>query len=168
MLKLRHQPKKRLKLSKDNILIGEIKGAHGVKGLVRLGLYVDNIDLFNHEITYDITLKNRHKDKLWLANIIGITSKEDADALKGTKLYCPASALPDIDDDEFYFSDLIGMECINHDSQAVGTVIATENFGAGDLLEIKPVNGTSFYLTYSTKTVSFVDNKLKVLVPEMI
>jgi ribosomal 30S subunit maturation factor RimM len=151
MLKLRHQPKKRLKLSKDNILIGEIKGAHGVKGLVRLGLYVDNIDLFNHEITYDITLKNRHKDKLWLA-----------------KLYCPASALPDIDDDEFYFSDLIGMECINHDSQAVGTVIATENFGAGDILEIKPVNGTSFYLTYSTKTVSFVDNKLKVLVPEMI
>lgn len=143
-------------------------GAHGVKGLVRLEVYVDDIDLFEHTIDYTITLKNRHKGPIWLANIDGINNKEDADVLKGTQIYCPMSARPALDDDEFYFSDLIGMDCIDHEGQIVGTVIATENFGAGDILEVKPSNGTSFYLAYTSETVSFDNDKLVISVPEMI
>ena len=76
------------KMKNDQILIGEIKGAHGVKGLVRIKVYVENTDLFNTLTNPAVTLQNRHKGDLWLADVKGVTEKNGADALRGTQLYC--------------------------------------------------------------------------------
>jgi len=155
-------------MADNKILIGEIKGAHGVKGLVRLSVYADNLSLFETLKNPSISIKNKHKGDLWLAAIEGVQDKDAADALKGTKLYCDRSALPDLSDDEIYFADLIGMECIDEKGEIIGVVEAVENFGAGDLLDIKPPKGHNFYLSYDDKTVLKIDDKITVSMPEVI
>ena len=155
-------------MSDSQILIGQIRGAHGVKGLARIAVFANDLSLFDTLKNYKITLKNKHKNDVWLAHIDGITNKEDADALKGTKLYCDRSALAEPSEDEIYFDDLIDMECVTEDGEFVGTVVAVENFGAGDLLDIKPATGGNFYLSYDDKTILKIDDKITVSIPEMI
>lgn len=166
--KLQPKPllKRKRKLNKQ-ILIGEIKGAHGVKGLVRIRVFAEDITLFNTLKNYTIILKNKHKGDTWLASIEGVNNKEDADALKATKLYCDRDDMPAPEDDEVYLSDLIGMECIDENGQLVGIVTAVENFGAGDLFDIKPPSGQNFYLSYADHTVLNIADKITVSIPEM-
>lgn len=156
-------------MSRQDILIGEIKGAHGVKGLVRVAVYADDISLFNHVTTHCITLKSKHKGDIWLASIDGIADKDAADALKGTQLQCPRTALKETSADEIYYIDLIGKECIDEGGNTIGTIIDVQNFGAGDLLDIRPANGgSSFYLSYSGDTILGIDQKITVRLPEVI
>ena len=135
---------------------------------MRIAVYAENLSLFDTLDSYKITLKNKHKGEIWLAHIDGITDKDAADALNGTQLYCDRDHLPELDDDEIYFTDLIGMECTDEEGQTVGTVVAVENFGAGDVIEIKPDSGQSFYLSYTDKTVLKIDDKITVSLPEMV
>jgi len=83
-----------------------------------------------------------------------ITSKEAADALRGLELYAPreAFAAPE-DEDEFYLADLIGLDVRRVDGVALGAVRAVHNFGAGDLLEIAPPQGASYYLPFTRAAV---------------
>jgi len=83
-----------------------------------------------------------------------ITSKEAADALRGLELYAPreAFAAPE-DEDEFYLADLIGLDVRHVDGVALGAVRAVHNFGAGDLLEIAPPQGASYYLPFTRAAV---------------
>lgn len=134
---------------------------------MRIRVFAEDITLFNTLKSYSITLKNKHKGDTWLASIEGINNKEDADALKATKLYCDRSAMPAPQDDEVYLSDLIGMECIDENDQLVGIVTAVENFGAGDLLDIKPPSGQNFFLSYDDHTVLNIADKITVSIPEM-
>lgn len=155
-------------MADSKIVIGEIKGAHGVRGLVRVAVFAEDLSLFNRLTAYKITLKNRHKNEVWLAHIEGIDNKEDADALKGIKLFCNRDDLAEISDDEIYHADLIGMECVDENGETIGIVEAIENFGAGDLLDIKPPKGHNFYLSYDDKTVLSIDDKITVSMPEVI
>jgi 16S rRNA processing protein RimM len=77
--------------------------------------------------------------------------------MKSTKLYVPREALPPAEDDEFYYSDLIGLNVINQDDENVGTVHAVHEFGAGDTLEIKPPTGPSFYHPFTQYHAPAVD-----------
>lgn len=105
---------------------------------------------------------------MWLASVGGVTDKDAADTLKGTKLYIPREDMPQPNEGEIYLSDLIGMECVNEQGDFVGTVISVDNFGAGDLLDIKPKQGHSFYLSYDDKTVLKIEDKITVSMPEII
>ena len=67
---------------------------------MRIRVYAQDLSLFDTLENYRITLKNKHKGDTWLAFIEGITNKEDADALRGTKLYCDRDVMPEPDDDE--------------------------------------------------------------------
>lgn len=155
-------------MTDKQILIGQIRGAHGVKGLARVAVFANDLSLFDKLKDFKITLKNKHKHDVWLAHIDGITNKEEADALKGIKLYCDRADLAETADDEIYFDDLIDMECVTQDGELVGVVMAVENFGAGDLLDIKPPTGANFYLSYDDKTVLKIENKITVKLPEVI
>lgn len=139
-----------------------------MKGLVRIAVFADDTSLFDYEPTYKITLKNKHKGDVWLANIDGINNKEDADALKATKLYCDRDQLTPPSDDEIYFADMVGMQCVDEDGTIIGEVTSIDNFGAGDLLDIKPPQGHNFFLSYDDNTVLSIDDKIIVRVPEMI
>jgi 16S rRNA processing protein RimM len=152
----------------DAILIGEIKGAHGVKGLVRIRVFVEDTSLFKNLKSYIIHMKNRHKGDTWLGHIVGVSNKEDADALKGTKLYIERDQMPEPDADEIYLTDLIGKLCVSENGDEVGIVTAVENFGAGDLLDIKPTQGQNFYLSYDENTVLDVEHKITVRIPEIV
>jgi 16S rRNA processing protein RimM len=94
-----------------------------------------------------------HKGAL-IARAPEIASREAADALRGLDLYAPreAFAAPG-DEDEFYLADLIGLRVQHVDGAAMGVVTAVHNFGAGDLLEIAPPEGPSFYLAFTRAAV---------------
>ncbi|MEM9360213.1 MAG: ribosome maturation factor RimM, partial [Pseudomonadota bacterium] len=72
-----------------------------------------------------------------VARIEGVTDRNAAEALRGTELYIERDKLPEPDDDEIYHADIIGMAAQRSDGSDVGEVIAMQNFGAGDLLEIR-------------------------------
>jgi 16S rRNA processing protein RimM len=69
------------------------------------------------------------------ARLGGVTNKEDADALRGQRLYAPRAALPNLPDDEFYHADLIGLEVCDTGGKPLGRISAVLNHGASDLLE---------------------------------
>ena len=72
-----------------------------------------------------------------VARIEGVTDRNAAEALRGTELYIERDKLPEPDQDEVYHADIIGMAVLRSDGSDVGEVIAIQNFGAGDLLEVR-------------------------------
>ncbi len=155
------------------ILIGEIATVHGVKGLVKVRVFADNLDLLEAPVftdetsskTLKLTLKNAMKDH-WLAEVEGIADRTAAEALRGTPLYIDRDALPDTDEGEHYYVDLIGLECRDIDGHKIGTVIDVTNFGASDLLDIKPPQGPSFYLPFTDETVLNIAETITIAIPE--
>jgi len=96
-----------------------------------------------------------------------IASKEAADAARGIELYAPRDAFKTLDDeDEFYLADLIGLLVLSPKGAALGQVKAVQNFGAGDILEIVPDQGPSFYLPFTRAVVAEVRIAEGVLVAE--
>jgi len=88
-----------------------------------------------------------------------VTRREQAEALKSTKLYVPAAKLPDPDEDEFYYRDLVGLQVKTVSGQNAGKVVAVHEFGAGDMLEIKPKDSGSYYHPFTKEAVPKVDIK---------
>jgi 16S rRNA processing protein RimM len=78
---------------------------------------------------------------------------EQAEALRGLQLFVPRDALAPPEDDEFYVADLLGLEVRGPDGAALGRVRAVENFGAGDVVEIAPTDGPSWWLAFTLATV---------------
>jgi 16S rRNA processing protein RimM len=79
--------------------------------------------------------------KALIARIKGVTTREGAEALNHTKLYIARSRLPEREEEEWYHADLIGLAAVDSGGTPIGTVIAVQNFGAGDLIEVKPATG---------------------------
>ena len=108
--------------------------------------------------------------KALTARLKGVESRDQAEALTGTRLYVPRSRLPAREEDEWYHSDLIGLAALDPDGAAIGTVIAVHNFGAGDLLEIEPPGGgATVLMPFTRETVPEVDVEggwLRVAPPE--
>jgi 16S rRNA processing protein RimM len=104
------------------------------------------------------------------ARLKGVEGRDQAEALTGTKLYVPRSRLPEREEDEWYHSDLIGLTAQGPDGGTIGTVIAVHNFGAGDLLEIRPADGgATLLMPFTRETVPEVDVEggwLRVAPPE--
>lgn len=145
----------------DRIVLAKIAGAHGVKGLVKIHPFGEDISLLEtispiytdkgHPVT--ITLKNA-SGKFILAAIEGIENREDAESLKGTELCVDADQLPEIEDtDSFYYHNLVGMDVADKSGAPLGTIKAVENYGAGDLLDIQFKTGERFLLPFTKDTV---------------
>ncbi|MCK5375291.1 MAG: 16S rRNA processing protein RimM, partial [Alphaproteobacteria bacterium] len=141
---------------------------HGVKGLVKIIPYCDDLSLLKGPLytsenpadnaSLTITLKNS-TGKYILASIEGITTPEDAKKLK-CSLFVSRETLPNIEgEDTFYIEDLVGLTAKTHGhSDILGIIIAVNNFGAGDLLEIRPANGgESFYVPFHNDYVTNID-----------
>jgi 16S rRNA processing protein RimM len=152
--------------------MAEIVGVHGVRGFVKLKIFGDNPDSLAGDAPlcdstgtprYRLSSLQRHGN-IWLAQVEGVGDRTAAEKLRGTRLYMSRAALPEIADDKtFYHADLIGMAARYPDGKMMGTVIAVANFGAGDLLEVKPPKGASFYVPFTDSVVPRVDVALKEL-----
>lgn len=162
------------------IHIGEIATAHGIKGLVKLRSFVDDETLFEGDSVYtsetgtktiSLTVKNPMKDN-YLAEVEGVSDRNAAEALRGTQLYIDRDHLPMADDGEFYIEDMKGMKVVAKDGSEIGIVINVVNFGASDLIDIKPsAGGESFYLPFSDETVLDIDIEKGIVtadLPEMV
>ena len=140
------------------ILVGQVAGGFGVKGEVRVTAFTADPlaltaygPLLRADGTVALTLTSTRPDK---NGVVGrakeITTKEQADALRGLRLYVPRSALPEPDEDEFYLADLLGVQVRDTAGAVMGTVKSVQNFGADDMLEIAPAaGGPTWYLPFT-------------------
>jgi len=126
------------------VCLGAVAGAFGVQGEVRLKSFCaapDDIAAYGPLTTedgarrFEVTLVKPVKAG-FAARLSGVRTKEEADALRGTRLYAPREALPPLDDDEYYHADLIGLEVRDTGGGLLGHVRAIHDHGAGDLLEV--------------------------------
>ncbi len=129
------------------VALAAVAGAHGVKGEVRLKLFADSVaSLAQHDHLYlggKLTKLSSVRDggKTAVARFEGVTDRGAADALRGSLVEVDRDALPALDEGEYYHADLIGLTCFSDDGETIGSVVAVENFGAGDLLDIEKVDG---------------------------
>lgn len=143
------------------ILVGRVAGAFGVKGEVRITAYTEapeTLAAFGRLLRKDgspgFTLQGGrvHKDSI-ITRVKEVSTKEEADALRGLQLFVPRDELPEPDEDEFYLTDLIGLAAVTPDGAPIGKVKTVRDFGAGDLLEIQPPGGASWWLAFTRETV---------------
>lgn len=147
------------------VLVGAVTGAFGVQGEVRIkpftaepGGVVSYGPLYDAGGRIVLTPKSWRTVKGALAVVAPeVKTREDAEALRNTPLHVPRKRLPPPDDDEFYYVDLIGCRAEDETGAAVGEVVAVQNFGAGDLLEIRPTTGANFYVPLSRSSVPRID-----------
>lgn len=123
------------------VTLAAIAGAHGVAGEVRLKLFGEGVAaLAQHKSFNDgaLTLIKVRDDGKGggVARFAESTSRGYAERLRGTALTVPRDALPPLADGEFYHADLLGLPVITDAGEAVGRVLAIENFGATDIIEI--------------------------------
>ena len=129
------------------IALAAVAGAHGVKGELRLKLFSDSVEsLSRHQKLYvggaeRRLLTVRDAGKIAVARFEGVGDRGAAEALRGSLVEVDRDALPPLGKGEYYHADLIGLRCVDGAGTPVGTVVAVENYGAGDLLEIELENG---------------------------
>jgi 16S rRNA processing protein RimM len=118
-------------------------GAHGVTGEVRLKLFGEGAESLKRYDGFDaagrrLTLKSvRPGPNGAVARFAEIGDRSAAEALRGTELTVPRSALPPLGEGEYYHADLIGLPCTSSEGEALGEIVAVENFGAGDIVEVQ-------------------------------
>ncbi len=163
---------------KDTLIVmGVITAAHGIRGEVKLKSFTEvpeNIAAYGPLYLNDgpqmleiISLKPVKGQ--FIARLKGIRDRNAAEALKGVKLKLPRHCLPEPEEDEYYHEDLVGLTAEDAAGKVVGRVCAVQNFGAGDLLEIRPLEGRSFYVPFTRRDVPLVDiagRRLVVRMPE--
>lgn len=153
-------------MTDQKVCVGAIAGAYGVTGEVRLKSYcAEPTDIANYaplttedgSRSFTVSLTRAIKNGL-AVRLSGVTTKEEADALKAVQLFVPRDALPSLPDDEYYHSDLIGMQVLDTGGTALGAVVNVLNHGAGDLLEIKTAGQSDTVLMpFSLAVVPTVD-----------
>lgn len=124
-------------------MLAAVIGAHGVTGEVRLKLFGDGPDSLRAYKSFDadgrvLTLRTiRPGPNGAVARFAELTNRSQAEALRGAQLTVPRSALPPLGEGEYYHVDLIGLPCVSDAGEDLGRIVAVENFGAGDILEIE-------------------------------
>lgn len=150
------------KKKRKRVCLGRASGARGLKGEVRIRTFTEDplaigsygpLEDEAGERSFEIEKVTAAKEGV-IARLKGVTSREDAEALKGTEFYVARDRLPDpLDDSEFYHADLVGLVAVSADGAALGTVVAVQNYGAGDLLEVRPATGGNTVLVPFTQEI---------------
>ena len=141
------------------VTLAAIIGAHGVTGEVRLKLFGDDAESLRRYGGFNadgrmLTLKSvRPGPNGAVARFVEISDRTSAEAMRGTALTVPRSALPPLDEGEYYHFDLIGLSCVSTEGEALGMIVAVENFGAGDIAEIERPNGKRFMVPMHAVTL---------------
>jgi 16S rRNA processing protein RimM len=149
----------------EKVALAAVAGAHGIGGEVRLKLFAESVgSLSGHKQLRAgdrvLTLLSIRDSKQPIARFAEIADRAAAEALRGTLLTVPRSALPPLGGDEYYHADLIGRACVTSAGIPLGTVTAVENFGAGDLLEIEKPDGRSAMLPFRPGIADLVDGRI--------
>ena len=150
------------------VTLAAVTGAHGVTGEVRLKLFGEGLEGFSTHKRFNdgaLTLKKVRDDGKGgaIARFAEVAGRTAAEALRGTVLTVPRSALPPLAVGEYYHTDLIGLAAVSDAGEVLGSVIAVENFGAGDVLEIERPDGKRFMVPMREEAVPEWDDERLVI-----
>ncbi len=150
----------------DQVTLAAVAGAHGVGGEVRLKLFAAGLDSLKRHKSLDaggrvLTLTSvRPGSAGAIARFAEIAARSAAEALRGALLTVPRDALPPLEEGEYYHADLIGLVCVDPAGVPLGTVVAVENFGAGDLLEIERQDGKRALIPFRPGVADLADGRI--------
>ena len=155
------------------IALAAVAGAHGVKGELRLKLFTDSVENLARHKRVVIGGVERKLEVVRpgstgaIARIAGIADRAAAEALRGSLVEVERSALPPLEEGEYYHADLIGLPCVDAGGGELGRVVAVENYGAGDLLEVKRPDGKSSLIPFKPGIAELEGGRI-VLDPEFL
>ena len=155
------------------VALAAVAGAHGVKGEVRLKLFADSVEsLARHSRLWvggrELALRDiKDGGKTAIARFEDISDRSAAEALRGSLIEIDRDQLPPLEEGEYYHADLIGLACIDEAGAPVGTVVAVENFGAGDLLEVERTDGRRSLIPFRDP-MARLDGERVVVDPECL
>ena len=141
--------------------VARVAGAFGVRGEIRITTFTeDPLALAAYRVLtredgsagLTITTARAVKGAV-IARAQGIDTRDQAEALRGLKLFIAREALPAPDEDEFYHADLLGLILETPEGELMGKVKTIQDFGAGDLIEVQPPMGASWWLPFTRETV---------------
>ena len=166
-----------MRSSAERIRVARIGAAHGIRGEVKLWSFMESpmavadygpLETEDGARAFEIESLRPAKDHL-VARIAGVADRDAAAKLTNTDLFVPRERLPAIEEeDTFYYADLVGLAAVTAEGEAVGTVSAVHNFGAGDIIEIAPAGGgQTLMLPFTEAAVPEVDIKAKRIVVVM-
>jgi len=147
------------------VCIAVITGPHGVRGQVRVKSFTEEPDgVMAYGPVTDVAGARQFRLKpagvsrgQMLARIDGVTDRNAAEALRGVELYVDRDRLPQPEEDEFYYADLIGLQAVDEAGNEIGSVRAMQNFGAGDLIEIAVAGGRVELYPFTREVVPVID-----------
>jgi 16S rRNA processing protein RimM len=161
------------------VCVAVVAGAHGLRGALKLRCFTEQPeDVAAYGPVFD-----RDGNRLFELEVIGsapggvlaradrIQDRNAAEVLRGTELFVPRSALPDLPADQYYYTDLEGMEALRPDGSRLGIVQSVDNFGAGDVLEVLVDDGRRLSLPFTRETVPSIDlerGRLVVEIPQAL
>ena len=162
-------------MTTDHLAVGAIAGPHGVHGQFKVKLFAETPAALEQYGALQIddgralklSVKSVNSKGLVIVSAVGVNSREAAEALRGMLLSTSRASLPDLAEDELYHADLLGAVVFNEDGTNLGEVVALYNFGAGEIIEVKPASGTNVMLPFAGESVVSVDisNGRVVLAP---
>ena len=132
------------------VTLAVITGAHGVTGEVRLKLFTGDLSGYRSFNGGSLTLKSLRNG---IARFAEVPDRNAAERLRGTLLTVPRSALPPLDEGEYYHADIVGLPCVSTSGEALGLVVAIDDFGAGDVIEIERPDGKRFMVPMRPEAV---------------
>ncbi len=163
-------------MPQDLVLVGIFGAAHGVRGEVRLKSYTgDPLAIADYPRLTDESGKTKFKivsarpvkDDILVVRVDGVADRTAAEKLTNTSIYMPRADLPPAHEEEFYHADLIGLRVETREGVLIGTIANVLNFGAGDILDVRPEIGENLLLPFTKKVVPIVEITLKRVVVDM-
>jgi 16S rRNA processing protein RimM len=151
----------------DQVALAAIAGAHGIGGEVRLKLFAEDAGSLRRHRQVRVgdrllTLAALKGDPTPIARFAEITDRNSAEALRGELVTVPRSALPPLAEGEYYHADLIGLPCEGPDGEPLGKVVAVEDFGAGDILEIEKPDGRRAMVPFREGVADLAEGRILV------
>jgi 16S rRNA processing protein RimM len=132
------------------VTLAVITGAHGVTGEVRLKLFANDLSGYRSFNDGSLTVKSLRNG---IARFAEVPDRNAAERLRGTELTVPRSALPPLEEGEYYHTDLLGLPVVSTGGDSLGTVIAIDDFGAGDVIEVERPDKKRFMVPMSKAAV---------------
>jgi len=155
-------------LPEPTVTLAAIIGAHGIGGEVRLKLFAESVESLKRYDTVQVgerqlTLKSvKPGGNGAIAGFAEIGDRTAAEGLRGSLVTVPRSALPPLEEGEYYHADLLGLPCESEAGEALGSVVAVENFGAGDILEIEKPGGKRSMVPFRSGIADLAEGRIVV------
>lgn len=144
------------------ICVGKVMEAHGLEGKVKVKSFMDTKNLTDFQKLYTedllpLTITSYHLTPSFIVcKFKEIPDRNQAELFSKKMLYIPRTVLPELATEEYYYTDLVGLNVWDEQKNPIGTVVQVVNYGAGDILEIESFNEI-YYLTFSKQSVPVVD-----------